>query len=97
MPYAHEDFLYTIEEEIGDNVLEAKVLVEFYVVPGDEGVDRYSNGDPGYPPESAHIEIVKVTYANTNVEISQVLFDRCVTKMEKEAWNVINSKLKEFV
>ena len=93
MPYAHEEFIYQ-PDRWNDK---RKFLVEFFVVPGDSGVDRYANGDPGYPPSPGHIEIVKVTYENSNVEMPQRMFNLLCDDMEKEAWNVINSKLKELI
>lgn len=40
---------------IGDG--EVEVLVDWEITPGDPGCRYMNNGDPGYPPEPAEVEI----------------------------------------
>lgn len=47
--------------------LEIEVDVDGTYIAADPGVDRYSNGDPGYPPTPAEYEINKVMWGDLDI------------------------------
>lgn len=83
MPYSHQQFEYTTKDE-----LELKLIVDFYIIPEDKGLWRYSNGDPGYPPSPAELIIEEVRYKKSGEIIEDCLFNFFQNDIESECWNL---------
>lgn len=56
------------------------LVVEFDITPGRPGRLYLSNGDPGYPPEPAEVDIISVLRAGTEIlpTLPTPLFDKIV-------------------
>ena len=67
--------------EINDEEIEVSVDFQFY--PGDPGLWRYSNGDPGYPPTGPEVEIMFVTDKNGKTYEFEIPANQ-ITRIEQE-------------
>ena len=47
---------------------EIEVVVEANYIPGDPGVRTFRNGDPGYPPTEAEVEITSVLKTDVSAD-----------------------------
>lgn len=69
--------------------------VEFQIIPEAKGIDRFENGDPGYPGEPSHCEIISVKYHISQKEVPNEVFNILEEEIEKECWNLHQQLLNE--
>ncbi len=72
----------------------AHVEVSYDYWPPDKGVHTYPNGDPGYPPSPAEIEITKVEY--NGQDVTDLFDDDDFCKMEEKIGESTNPIAYEF-
>jgi hypothetical protein len=58
------------------------VIVEAHCHPGSPGARTLSNGDPGYPPDPAEVEIGKVVLASDKTDITDRLSPETIRTLE---------------
>lgn len=72
----------TIEFE--DETIEVEVYYNYY--PGDPGLWSYSNGDPGYPPTGAEVEIMSIS--DGKKEYVDIIDSEQLERIEDEVLNL---------